>query len=67
MAERVILASSKNKTIIQLNAEKIGKLPETSVTYCSADSIVSDDDANENYQLEFLHAEITSGMPSHVL
>ena len=67
LARRAILAPT-NKDTLEMNIEIIDKLPGTLHVYNSADSITSEDPADEaNYPPEFLHQQTPSGMPPHRL
>jgi len=67
LARRAILAPT-NKDTLEMNITIIEKLPGMLHIYNSADSITSEDPADEaNYPPEFLHQQTPSGMPPHRL
>ena len=62
---RVIL-SPKNEHCLQVNERVLGTLPGEARVYLSADAVKCDDeDARQNYPVEFLNSLTPSGMPPH--
>ncbi|GBN64278.1 hypothetical protein AVEN_9263-1 [Araneus ventricosus] len=67
LAKRVILAPTNKKTL-EMNRPIIAKLQDEPHTFYSSDSIISEDQNDQqNYPPEFLHDLTPSGMPPHAL
>jgi hypothetical protein len=65
--KRAIL-TPKNDASLELNDQVLERLPGEKHVYLSADSVVADDEnEQQNYPLEFLNSLTPSGMPPHRL
>jgi hypothetical protein len=67
LADKAILCP-KNDEVLKMNEEILARFPGQCSTYYSADSIVCDDEEEQEiYQLDFIHSLTPSGMPPHRL
>ncbi|XP_035231014.1 ATP-dependent DNA helicase pif1-like [Stegodyphus dumicola] len=67
LASKAILCP-KNEEALKLNEEILSKFPGQVFTLYSADSVICDDEEEQDtYQLDFIHSLTPSGMPPHCL
>ncbi|GFY47676.1 ATP-dependent DNA helicase [Trichonephila inaurata madagascariensis] len=58
----------KNEDSLKINEQVLARFPGQNVTYFNADSIISEDQEEQNnFQLDFINGITPSGMPPHVL
>ncbi|GFX33358.1 ATP-dependent DNA helicase [Trichonephila clavipes] len=58
----------KNEKSLEITEQVLARFPGQNVTYFNADSIISEDDEEQNnFQLDFINGITPSGMPLHVL
>ncbi|GBM13249.1 hypothetical protein AVEN_126823-1 [Araneus ventricosus] len=67
LSEKAILCP-KNEDSLKINEQVLKKLPDQNKTYFSADSIISEDQEEQNnFPLDFINTLTPSGMPPHEL
>ncbi|GBM58757.1 hypothetical protein AVEN_179313-1 [Araneus ventricosus] len=67
LSEKAILCP-KNEDSVKINEQVLRKLPDQNKTYFSADSIICEDQEEQNnFPLDFINTLTPSGMPPHEL